>query len=108
MKAHRELPQEEALKEQFAQLLADLKKTESIHEFLSMLLTEGEYSMLARRIEVLRRLQAKQSYLTIQRELAVSSATVAAISQLQHLDFMKDVLKRVKKIAKKTGGWFGL
>ncbi|MBP7875628.1 hypothetical protein KA012_01360 [Candidatus Woesebacteria bacterium] len=108
MKAHRELPQEEALKEQFAQLLADLKKTESIHEFLSMLLTEGEYSMLARRIEVLRRLQAKQSYLTIQRELAVSSATVAAISQLQHLDFMKDVLKRVEKIAKKTGGWFGL
>ncbi len=108
MKAHRELPQEEALKEQFAQLLADLKKTEAIHEFLSMLLTEGEYSMLARRIEVLRRLQAKQSYLTIQRELAVSSATVAAISQLQQLDFMKDVLKRVEKIAKKTGGWFGL
>ncbi len=108
MKAHRQLPQEEALKEQFAQLLADLKKTEVIHEFLTTLLTESEYSMLARRIEVLRRLQANQSYLTIQRELGVSSATVAAISQLQELDFMKDVLKRVEKIAKKSGGWFGV
>lgn len=107
MKAHRQLPQEEALKEQFAQVLADLKKNESIHEFLSTLLTEGEYSMLARRIEVLRRLQAEQSYLTIQRELGVSSATVAAISQLQQLEFIKDVLKRVERIAKKSTGWFG-
>ena len=82
MKTHRPLPQEEALKEQFAQVLSDLKKPEDIHEFLSTLMTEGEYAMLARRIEVLRRLQANQSYLTIQRELSVSSATVAAISQL--------------------------
>lgn len=108
MKAHRQLPQEEVLKEQFAHLLADLKKSETIHEFLTILLTEGEYSMLARRIEVLRRLDANQSYLTIQRELGVSSATVAAISQLQQLDFMKDVLKRVDRIAKKSGGWFGV
>lgn len=108
MKAHRQLPQEEALKEQFAHLLADLKKSESIHEFLTILLTEGEYSMVARRIEVLRRLEANQSYLTIQRELGVSSATIAAVSQLQQLDFMKDVLKRVDRIAKKSGGWFGV
>lgn len=108
MKAHRQLPQEEALKEQFSQLLADFKKPELIHEFLTTLLTEGEYSMVARRVEVLRRLQANQSYLTIQRELGVSSATVAAISQLQTLDFVKQVLKRVDRIAKKSGGWFGM
>jgi uncharacterized protein YerC len=108
MKAHRQLPQEEALKEQFAQVLSDLKKPEDIHEFLSTLMTEGEYSMLARRIEVLRRLQADQSYLTIQRELSVSSATVAAISQLLELEFIKKILKKVEKNAKKTGGWFGV
>lgn len=108
MKAHRQLPQEEALKEQFAQLLADFKRQELIHEFLTTLLTEGEYSMIARRIEVLRRLQENQSYITIQKELGVSSATVAAISQLKELDLMKDVLKRVEKLSKKSGGWFGM
>lgn len=108
MKAHRQLPQEEALKEQFSSLLADLKKSDAIHEFLTTLLTEGEFSMLARRIEVLRRLHASQSYITIQKELAVSSATVAAISQLQQLDVMQSILKRVDRIAKKAGGWFGV
>lgn len=108
MQAHRQLPQEEALKEQFAKILADLKKADKIHELLSTLLTEGEYAMIARRVEVLRRLQANQSYLSIQKELAVSSATIAAIAQLLQLDLIKDILKRVQRIGKRSGGWFGV
>jgi uncharacterized protein YerC len=108
MKNHRQIPQEEAIKEQFARLLADLKKPEDIHEFLQTLLTETEYSMLARRIEVLRRLHGKEPYAKIQKELAVSSATVAAVAQLLELEFMQMVLKKLDKVSKKAGGWFGI
>lgn len=104
MKTHRQLPQEEALKQQFAGLVAQLKKADKIHEFFQTLLTDTEYSMLARRLEILSRLEANQSYLTIQRELKVSSATIAAVAQLKQLPAVEGLLKQLKKTQKTS--WF--
>ncbi len=104
MRTHKPLPQDELIKEQLAQLVADIKKPEEAFEFLSVFLTEAEVSMLARRVEIIKRLQDNQSYLTIQRELSVSSATVAAVAQLRDLPAVQNFIKKVQK--RQKSGWF--
>lgn len=104
MRTHSPLPQDDVIKLQLAQLLSDLKKPESIFEFLGTFLTEAEYSMMARRLEIIRRLEDNQSYLTIQRDLKVSSATVAAVAQLREIEVVKEYVKKVNK--RQKSGWF--
>lgn len=105
MRTHAPLPVDEAIKQQLAQLIADIKKPEEIYEFLGTFLTDAELSMFGRRLEIIRRLENNESYLTIQRELRVSSATVAAVAQLRDLEHVQNYMKKVKR--RKSGGWFG-
>lgn len=104
MRTHAPLPQDDQIKMQLAQLIADLKKPEEIYEFLGTFLTEAELSMFARRLEIIRRLEENESYLTIQRELKVSSATVAAVAQLRDLEPVQAYLKKVRR--RQKSGWF--
>lgn len=89
---------------QLAQVISDLKKPEEIFEFLGTFMTESEYSMFARRLEIIRRLEDNESYLTIQRAIHVSSATVAAVAQLRDLEPVQNYLKKIQK--RKRSGWF--
>ncbi len=104
MRTHQPHPQDEAIKMQLAQVISELKKPEEIFEFLGTFMTESEYSMFARRLEIIRRLEDNESYLTIQRAINVSSATVAAVSQLRDLEPVQNYMKKIQK--RKRSGWF--
>lgn len=104
MRTHTPQPQDDTIKMQLAQVISDLKKPEEIFEFLGTFMTEAEYSMFARRLEIIRRLEDNESYLTIQRAISVSSATVAAVAQLRDLEAVQNYIKKIQK--RKRGGWF--
>lgn len=71
------------LKEELAVLLADLKKPALILEFLSTFLSSTELTVLAKRLAILKRLHENYSYEQIQKDLAVSSATISSVSQIK-------------------------
>ncbi|MDQ5950859.1 MAG: hypothetical protein QG639_136 [Patescibacteria group bacterium] len=71
------------LKEDLAILLSDLKKPDLVLEFLSVFLTSTELSVLAKRLAILKRLHENHSYEQIQKELAVSSATISSVAQIK-------------------------
>lgn len=78
------LPEIEAkLKEDLAILLSDLKKPDLVLEFLSTFLTSTELNVLAKRLAILKRLHENHSYEQIQKELAVSSATISSVAQIK-------------------------
>lgn len=71
------------LKEDLAILLSDLKKPDLVLEFLSTFLTSTELLVLAKRLAILKRLHENHSYEYIQKELAVSSATISSVAQIK-------------------------
>lgn len=102
-------------KEQLVVVLADLKTPEEIYSFLSVFLTESEFSTLAKRLQILSELSQNKSYEDIQQKLGVSSATVSSASQMQQLPIIKsvfdilaveswayDTAKKIRKLFKKS------
>lgn len=71
------------LKEDLAILLSDLKKPSLVLDFLSTFLTNTELTVLAKRLAILKRLHENYSYEQIQKELAVSSATISSVAQIR-------------------------
>lgn len=74
---------ENKLKEELAVVLSDLKKPELVLEFLSTFLTNTELTVLAKRLAILKRLHENCSYEQIQKDLAVSSATISSVAQIK-------------------------
>lgn len=75
------------LQHELAALLADLHQPPKILACLQLFLSETELSIFAKRLAIFKRLQAGQSYETIQKDLAVSSATISAVAQLRKNNF---------------------
>lgn len=61
--------------------LADLKSPQEIKDFLEAFLSENEHEILAKRVAVAYWLDKGRSYVNIQNNLKVSSATIAGIQE---------------------------
>lgn len=81
----------------YAKLLARQSKGESVLRFLTTILTPKECELLERRLQVGLLLDEGLSYSAIQKQLRVSAATVAQVSeQMMHADF-QSLLAELKK-----------
>lgn len=102
---------EQKLKEELAILLADLKKPEFVSEFLETFLTETELLVLAKRLAILKRLHENYSYENIQKELAVSSATISSVAQIKDSQVSSQIVEALtvhdwaSDTAEKIRGW---
>lgn len=74
---------ETRLKEELAIVLTELKKPDLMLEFLSAFLSETELLVFAKRLAILQRLHENYSYEQIQKDLAVSSATISSVAQIK-------------------------
>lgn len=82
---------QEQLRLELAQVIADFRKPSDILSFLTLFLSEAELLIVAKRLAIFKRLQSGESYLDIQKELGVSSATVSAVAQLKNASFAQTV-----------------
>lgn len=74
---------------------------EQVFAFLQAVLTEKEVSFVEKRLRIARMLEAKSSYTAIQKELQVSAATVATVSdQMKDAQFQKLVAALEKELAR--------
>ena len=78
------------------QAMADLKTPEEIQDFLSSFLSEAERTTLAKRVAVAYWLDKKRSYDNIERNLKVSSATVAAVNNVMNTRGVRIALQKIK------------
>ncbi len=74
------------------------------YDWLVAALTEKELQNLERRLEVARLLQAGASYTEIQKELQVSAATVAQVSQ--QLQESADFVSLLKFVGREQSSWW--
>ncbi len=74
---------------------------EQVFAFLQAVLTEKELSFVENRLRIARMLEREHSYLDIQKELKVSAATVASVSdQMKQTQFQKLVDIMDKELGK--------
>ena len=84
------------LKEDLAILLADLKRPQTMLDFLSTFLSETEMTILSKRLAILKRLHNNHSYEQIQKDLQVSSATISSVAQIKDKDISDDIVQRLQ------------
>lgn len=61
--------------------IADLKNSDEVKQFLTDLLTETELEVFAKRLAIVYRLDKRESYDQIKKDLQTSSTTVAAMAE---------------------------
>lgn len=83
---------ENKLKEDLAIVLSELKKPDQMLEFLSAFLSETELLVFAKRLAILQRLHENYSYEQIQKDLAVSSATISSVAQIKDSSVSEKVI----------------
>ncbi len=79
-----------------AQALADLKDMNEVDIFLKDFFNDAELETYAKRLAIAYWLKKKRSYSNIKDNLKVSSATVAAIEKVAHLEGMKLIIKKIE------------
>lgn len=81
--------------------LLSRKKAPEVFDFLSVLFTEKELDFAEKRLQVAQMLERKNSYSVIQKELKVSAATVASVSELmKNSTFLKISSEMTKELYK--------
>lgn len=78
------------------QVLAGLKKTEDVKQFLNDFMSETELELFSKRLAVAYWLKKGRSYNNIKNNLKVSSATIAAVQQLVEKKGIKMAIKELE------------
>jgi len=84
------------MKNIFYQLLADLKNKSEVEIFLKDFLSESELNTLSNRLSIIKLLNLGKSYAEINKELKVSSATIASTANLLNKKGIKLALEKIK------------
>lgn len=90
----------------FHQLLSDLRSPEEVESILSDLLTETEYTALAKRLAIATFLDKGRSYENIRETLKVSSATIASVAEQMGNPGIQKALAKIKA-EEWAGEWSG-
>lgn len=102
------------LKDQFINLLADLKTPEECEAFYNSFLTETEQSVFGKRLAIMWMLEEGKSYQEIKDKLAVSSATISSVNNQLEEEGMRLAINKIKverwadNWAKKILSWLPL
>ena len=80
----------------FAQLLTDLKTPEEAHTFISDFFSDTELILLTKRLAISYWLAKKRNYENIKMNLKVSSATIAAVSEMLTRPGFKLAIKKIE------------
>jgi uncharacterized protein YerC len=76
----------------FCQLLSEIRTPKEAHQFCEAFFSPSEMSMLMKRLGIAYELEENKPYLEIQKELNVSSATIATVAMRLHLPGYKKAL----------------
>ncbi|PIR61975.1 MAG: hypothetical protein COY81_02605 [Candidatus Pacebacteria bacterium CG_4_10_14_0_8_um_filter_43_12] len=103
---------EQELQQDLAVVLTELKKPSLTEQFLSQFLTQTEVQALAKRLAILKKLHQNYSYAQIQKELAVSSATISLVAQIKDSEIGEQMIESLSvhdwatKTARTIRSWF--
>lgn len=93
-------------------LIADLHNQSQVETVLKDFLTDTEYLVLAKRLDIAVKLDSGESYDSIRKSLKVSSATISSVSELLSKGGMQIALQKIKvdkwavATANKIQKWF--
>jgi len=80
----------------FAQLVADIDKSNDAQSFLTSFFTNSEYETFAKRLAIAYWLKKGRSYTNIRTNLKVSSATIASVQEMMKNKGFQEALKIVE------------
>ncbi len=95
---------QDAYVEQLAELLSDLRNPDEVQEFLQAFLSKTELQTLSKRLEIIRLLSQQAAYQEIQKQLKVSSATVAGAASFLETAIAKKILYHIS-VAQWATSW---
>jgi len=78
------------------QVIADIKNSQQIEELLKVLLSKTEIDVISRRLAIAYYLSLGRSYENIKNNLAVSSTTIANVSELMKKKGLQFALKHIE------------